>query len=112
MFPGKQVGVTVPDSQLAPERGPERTVLHAVVGEMVAVQYSDEQGRVRSAVLFKAGDRYYMPPNAEQWAGSLRECSDWLTRGVEAKVVSQKSSEAPKQDSVDVIAADIAAGGQ
>jgi hypothetical protein len=112
MFPGKQVGVTIPDSQLASERGTPNTVLHVLKGETFAVNYVDEQGRVRAAVVTKFGDTVYFAANSEQWASQLRPASDWMQKAIESKIIHLSTEDIPKEDTVDVVALQVAAGGQ
>jgi len=107
--PGRQVGVTVPEGQRAPktDKAPPNTVLHAVEAQMIAVQYVDDYGQLRTNMLVKVGGQLYMPPNGESWAGALRPCMDWMARGVEGKVVASGAT-APKEDAVDVVGNSVA----
>jgi hypothetical protein len=75
---------------------------------MVAVEYTDENGRQHTNVLFRVGNSVYMPKNSEQWAEELKPCSKWLAQGVLNLLADQKQVDAPTQDSVDVVAASMA----
>lgn len=100
---GRQVGVTIPEDQRAVKSDhPPNTVLHAVRCNMVACQYVDEYGRVRNNVLLEVGNRLYVPPNSESWAGALKDAADWLLKGVQTKVRDSEVT-APSEDTVDVL---------
>jgi len=97
----RQVGVLNSN----PERmtGTPKTITHFVPAQMAAVQYVDEQGAVHATVLMKVGNMWYMPPNAEQWAGALKPLASWLAKLCEEQVDLQKPS-VPKEDVVDLFA--------
>lgn len=101
-----RAGVSIPDGQLSPQERTEPNKVLSVMepAVMIPVRYSDEHGRVHHVVVFKAGNEYYMPPNAEQWAASLRPLRDWMKKGIEAQLPGDGPLDAPSQDTVDVVA--------
>ena len=104
---GRQIGVTIPEGQ-GQQRAPEQTVLQAFECKLVAVQYGDEYGRMREAVVFESNGKYYFPPNAEAWAAALRGCSEWMTNGIIQKLKDSKSPAIPIEDTVDVASSKVA----
>lgn len=106
---GRQVGVRVSDGQISPkaeETARDKTVLYALRCDMIAARWV-ENGKVHDGVLLKMGDSVYYPPNAEQWAAALREVMPWLMKGINDKMASEVV-DAPKEDTVDVVASSVA----
>jgi hypothetical protein len=98
----RSVGVSVNTPQATV--GIPKTLMYSVPAQMMAVQYADEQGGVHTAVVLRVGNAWYMPPNAEQWAGALRPLAPWLARLCEDRL-TPASSEVPQTDSVDLFTA-------
>ena len=90
----------------SPERvaGTPKTLSHFAPCQMAAVQYTDEQGTVHTTVFMKVGTTWYMPPNAEAWAGALKPLAPWLSKLCEAQAALQKP-EVPKEDAVNLFGA-------
>lgn len=108
MFEGRSQGVRIPDGQRTTKAGEPNTVTRAYEASMVAVEYTDENGRQETDVLFKVGNTIYMPRDSKQWTGALKPCSKWLAQGVLNILADQKPVDAPTHDSVDVVAASAA----
>lgn len=100
----KQVGVLQPSGQPG-EQAPAKRVTHCAEVKFYAVRYGSEDGTAHTAVLMKAGDAWYMPPNAEPWSQSLKPLAPWLAKQLSDQITSQ-SAPTPKEDSVDVLAAE------
>lgn len=100
-----RVGVMIPEGQLAQDRAEPNTLLAILPpGKMVPIRYADEHGRVHQAVVFEAGGEYYMPPGAEKWASELRPVRDWMKKAILAMLPGDGALDAPKEDTVDVVA--------
>ena len=91
--------------------GGERTTAPAkkVTGfakcEMYAIQFGDENGQAHQVVVMRAGNEWYMPPNAEQWAQSLKPLAPWLVKELAGQLEAAAQA-APKEDTVDVLSAE------
>lgn len=103
---GRQVGVVAPSAR--PDDAPSQKLLNFQPCFFAAVEYGDAQGQKHTNVLLHMGGQWYMPPNGETWAQSLRPVADWLTRQlnqefskVETKGVDAAAS-VPATDAVDV----------
>lgn len=80
-------GVTTPQNQGSPaNEGTPNTVISAMTGELVLVEYFDGSGRRMRDALIKAGDNYYSAPNSQEWASSLKSVRPWLTAGIAKKL--------------------------
>lgn len=110
MYQSKQVGVTTANSQLDQGRGPEKQVLQVAPLDLVVVQYTDDQGRVHQNVAYHFMGEYYFDMNGEKWLQGLRRCSDYVTQGISSKLV--RVVDVPHKDAVDIVAGEIAKGGE
>jgi len=96
----KQVGVLTTAGQVA-EKAPAKKMTHVAEAKMYAVRYGDEKGDAHTVMLVKAGNQWYMPPNAEQWSQQLRPVAKWLEEQLADAVKAETA--APKSDTVDVL---------
>lgn len=92
----------------APEQqsAPAQSVAHAMPAQFFAVQYGDAQGVQHAALLLKVGETWYMPPEAEKYAASLRPCAKWLADKLTRMVGTAPTSATqglPTEDPVQVI---------
>jgi hypothetical protein len=102
-YQNRHVGVKIPDGQLREgEKGPAKTVSHAVKCEFVATQFFDDYGTPHREVLIKVGNAWYKAPNSEQWAAALKPLLPWLSAGIEEKLVLAEAT-APSEDTVDIV---------
>jgi hypothetical protein len=53
-------------------------LLHVVPVHYFAVEYSDGEGAVKSAVVMGVGGTFYMPQEGERYAKAPRPVSKWL----------------------------------
>ena len=105
MFPGRQQGVTVPESQrMSDQKGPPKTVAHVVPMQPYAVQWFDERGNAHNDIVYKIGNMVYYDRNAESWASGLQQASDFIKNAVNAEHAVAFSPPAPTSDTVDVLA--------
>lgn len=107
---GRQIGVTLPADQVSGGgKAPVQQVTHMVSGQMHAIRYGDEFGKEHHVVLFKVGNQWYFPPNAETWASQLKPCAKWLVDELEGKLAQiTQDGAVPTKDAVDVVAANVA----
>ena len=109
---GRVVGVTIPNQDgRAPDGVPDLTVLHLKELRMFGAQYT-ENGKLKSGMLVKDGDQFYLDPAGGDWVNRLRPLSDKLNKSATDKFEQQQPlapKDLPIEDSVDVVAAE---GGQ
>ena len=86
----RPVGVAIPEGQNQMAGGQTRAAPRQLlsIAEMrtFGVQYSDDSGTVRTALCHMMGDKIYMHPADEAWAGSIRQASKWLGDAVYERV--------------------------
>lgn len=97
-------GVTRSNSEPIQRVGP-RSLANCAPMQMYGIQYGDASGKLHVAVVVKIGDQWYMPPNAEAWAGQLQPLTPWLTKLLEADTAKKevKDTSVPKMDSVNIM---------
>lgn len=117
---GRQVGVSLPEGQGRDRISDVNKVLYlGKPMELRPLRYSDEFGRVHETVVYVSKDEdengktnitYFYPPTEEAvkgWRSATKimqqQIEDWISR---------ESIEPPKQDSVDVVAGEIAGSAQ
>jgi hypothetical protein len=98
----RQVGVLTTAGQPT-ENAPAKKMTHVSEAKMYAVRYGDEKGVAHTVMLVKAGNQWYMPPNAEQWSQQLRPVAKWLEEQLTEAVKAEAAAVVPKTDTVDVI---------
>lgn len=91
-----------PRREMAPANVPNNSLLHLVPMEQFAIQYVDGDGQVRTGVVVKVGNAYYIPENAESWTNNLKPATDWLRDIVKARLESKEA--VPSSDAVDLMA--------
>jgi hypothetical protein len=107
----RQQGVAVPANQRREdERAEPGKVLSVVPLEAVGVRYAREDGRVIREVWYRAGEDFYIPPQAEQFAQALKEVKPRYAKQAAALLSSLQdpSVSAPVEDTVDVVSAETA----
>lgn len=105
----RQQGVAVPANQRREdERADPGKVLSVVPLEAVGVRYAREDGRVIREVWYRAGNDFYIPPQAEQFAQALKEVKPSYAKQAAAMLESLhgSSSDVPVEDTVDVVSAE------
>jgi len=81
---------------------------HFVPTETFVVKFTDENAIEHDTVVMRVawpgGPQWYLPPNGEVWARSLRILKDdtWLAKQLSEAFLA-RTSPLPKTDSVDVI---------
>jgi hypothetical protein len=88
--------------EMAPANVPNNSLLHLVPMEQFAIQYVDGGGDLRTGVVVKVGNAYYVPENSEQWTNGLKPAADWLRDIVKARLESKEA--VPSSDGVDLMA--------
>lgn len=79
----RSVGVGIPLGQLSPGTGQPRTVTGFMEMKNVAVEYVDDAGnKHRTVALLDANGTWYIPPNGENFAATLRPLAPntWLAQ--------------------------------
>ena len=71
---------------------------------MFGVQYVDDAGIEHNTVVMRIGGKWYMPPNGEAWAQTLRPLTrdTWLAKQL-GEAWLTRSSPVPKADAVDIL---------
>lgn len=110
MFNTRQVGVKVPDGDSRPRdaegnlvTGPPQTVSHAVVCQMVALQWFDKKGVPHDDVFLQVGGVYYKPAGSEEWAKALGPVLPWMKDAIDEKIGCREAKDnegVPDTDSV------------
>jgi hypothetical protein len=99
----KQVGVLQqggPNESATPKK-----ITHFAKVETFAVRYGDDGGTAHTVLLLKAGEQWYMPPNAEPYAQALKPIAPWLAKQLTEHLASMNAP-APKPDTLDVMGAE------
>lgn len=101
-------GVVIPQGQLSGGKGPPQTLTGFVEMKSYGIEYVDADGNKHTTVAQYGGGRWYLPPNGENYAATLRPLNGdtWLTQLLEEKRLSEGGTAAgdlPKQDNVDVV---------
>lgn len=103
---GRQVGVMAPSAR--PDDAPSQRLINFQPCTFAAVEYGDAQGTKHIGVFMHMGGQWYMPPNAETWAQSVRPVAPWLAAQLDQHAGKFESERAPSEapvpatDSVDV----------
>lgn len=96
--------VAIPEGQYASRGDGVKTVTHFTPASMFAVQYLDDEGLSHDTVVMHIGGLWYLPPNGEVWARSLRPLKEdtWLAKQLSLARASS-AAPLPKVDAVDVL---------
>lgn len=86
------------------DEAPAKKVTNISRAEMFAVRFGDEQGHAHTVVVMKAGNQWYMPPNAEEWSRALKPLAPWLAKDLEQQLAHPDTT--PPTDTVDVLGAE------
>lgn len=103
---GRQVGVMAPSAR--PDDAPTQRLTNFQLCTFAAVEYGDAQGQKHVGVLMHMGGQWYMPPNAETWAQSVRPVAPWLAAQLDEQIARKDESKdaasapVPATDPVDV----------
>ena len=100
----RAVGVGIPDGQRVQRGEGINSLQHFVPTEMFAVQYCDEGGVEHRTVVMRIGGQWYLPPNGEIWAQSLRPLKGdaWLAKQL-SEALQSHTAPVPKTDAVDIL---------
>lgn len=102
----RPTGVVVPQSQLRQSStAAPRTVTGFAEAKTFGIEYTDDDGEKHTTVAMCIGGQWYMPPNGENYAATLRpiKSDTWLGKALEEGRLNTNATSLPKQDSVDVI---------
>jgi hypothetical protein len=110
---GRRVGVTLPEGQGQERaREPNKVLFIGEPLEIRPFQYTDEYARVHNTFIYVVKDEngqddaYLYPPTEEAVKG-YRRVTPTIKRQIELLIV-RDNAEVPKEDTVDVVAQDIA----
>lgn len=109
----RSAGVAIPEGQnLTRSDLPSLTITSMVRIDFLAMQYVDDGGRVRSGLVCRAGDAFYLAPNGDQWLGQMRPLSERMAANTKAMFMrlygESGPGEVPSGDDVDIIATEVA----
>lgn len=96
------------------EAAPTRKLTHCAPAQMYAIEYGDDDGKKHTTVAMCIGGVWYLPPNGEDWARSLRPVpkDSWLEKQLgQARSEDQAAvgTKVPSTDVVDVLADSLGA---
>lgn len=106
----RSVGVGIPTGQLSPGQGQPRTITGFMRLEEYALEFVDDQGtKHRTIAMRDANGTWYLPPNGENFAATLRPLAEgtWLSQEL-ARVREKQQADAVPTDPKDVPAEDAA----
>lgn len=91
-----------------PAAGQPQKVIDVLEAKVQFVRFYDERGIERTAMYFVVGGQYYATKDTIEWcARQLFPMTDWLRKGVDAKLAAKDASastaDLPKEDSVNVL---------
>jgi hypothetical protein len=98
----RQVGVLKSGGEV--DQAAPKTMTHVAKAEMYAVRFGDEKGQAHTVMLVKAGDQWYMPPNAEQWSKDLKPIAPWLADQLSKATATSDATS--REDTVNVLSAE------
>ena len=98
-------GVVLPQSQLSPGTGVPQTLTGFAEAKSYGVEYVDEAGNKHVTVLMRIGDQWYLPPNGENYASTLRQLNKdtWLAKLLTDRFNNSITASLPKEDAVDIL---------
>ncbi len=108
---GRHVGVMVPKNQgLAASSAPDLTVLSMTDLQFFAVEYADN-GKAKQGLIVSAGGILHMAPNGMEWLGKMLPLSEKFAGNIQEVIDRHNGAPVeniPKEDTVDIIAEDMA----
>jgi len=102
----RNTGVVVPPGQNRQQSsGAARTITGFAEAKTYGIEYVDDEGTKHVTIAMFIGGAWYLPPNGENYAATLRPIKNdmWLGKALEERRLSQNTANLPKQDNVDVI---------
>lgn len=101
----RPTGVVIPASQLRQQAGAPRTVTGFAEAKTYGIEYTDDDGTKHTTVVMNIGGQWYMPPNGENYAATLRpiKADTWLGKALEDGRLNSNTSSLPKEDAVDIV---------
>lgn len=104
--PVRHVGVRTA-SEVDNGNAPTQTLVGLQKAEFFAARFGDAYGRAHNVLVMRVGDEWYMPPNSEEYAASLKPVSEWLSKQMKVRAGSPPAEESlkdlPKEDQVEVL---------
>lgn len=96
--------VGIPEGQATQRGDGVKSLKHFVPAQMFAVQFTDDEGRVRNTVVMRIGGQWYLPPNGEAWSQALQPLKEdtWLARQL-SDAFAVQAAPLPKSDAVDIL---------
>lgn len=89
------------------EKGQPKTLKNMAPIQVFGVQFVDTDGKVKTGLVLKMNDHFYMSKNYEQEMENLGPVKSWLGKALAAREEAQKQAsrapQLPKQDTVDVL---------
>jgi len=104
---GRNTAVAIPEGQYVQGAATPGSVLNFTEAKTYAVQYADADGRVHTTLMHRINGVWYMAPNGENYASTLRPLSvdARLSKNLEERFVTETTTATiPKEDAVDVLA--------
>lgn len=84
-------GVGIPKGQTTPQgTGAPKTLLHVAEARHFAIQYADDNGTLHNTIATEVGGVFYLAPNGENYAQTLRPMSGWLTEQMQERVAAHR----------------------
>lgn len=105
-FSQRPQGVGISQSSLSTGTGTPKTVFHVVEAKSFAVEYTDDAGTKHATVAMLIGETWYLPPNGENYAATLRPAAPWLVEQLNARAGSAADPSTPMSvpdNGVDVV---------
>lgn len=102
----RPTGVVVPQSQLRQQQaGAARTITGFAEAKTYGVEYVDDEGTKHTTIVMLIGGQWYLPPNGENYAATLRpiKADTWLGKALEESKANTNTASLPKADAVDVV---------
>lgn len=102
----RPTGVLLPQNQISGGKGGPRTVTGFAKLETFGVEYVDDEGVKHTTVVQNMGGQWYLAPNGENFAASLRpvKADTWLAKMLDERFSGDTNVGAlPRQDAVDVV---------
>lgn len=95
----------IPPSQTRETGGTARAISHFVEAKSYAIEYTDDEGTKHVTIVMRIGGQWYLPPNGENYAATLRpiRSDNWLGKALTERLLDSTPTALPKADAVDVV---------
>ena len=97
---GVKRGVRTPIEE-SNEQFPPQKLLGMQTGRMVLIAYSDAAGKKHEVTVVQFGNKFFMPPNSEQWTYECKPLAEWLSKQLVEKLEDEKAPIKAPTDAVD-----------